>query len=69
MRLRPARSVFHLILRFIFFLLLTASSAVGQSADPVLAGLKGVELGMELQNDTEVRLGLTADRAYAAVEE
>ena len=68
MRLRPARSVFHLILPFIFFLL-AASSAVAQSADPVLAGLKGVELGMELQNDTEARLGLTADRAYAAVEE
>jgi hypothetical protein len=57
-----------LILPFIFFLL-AASSAVAQSADPVLAGLKGVELGMELQNDTEARLGLTADRAYAAVEE
>jgi hypothetical protein len=68
MRLRPARSVFHLILPFIF-LLLAASSAGAQSADPVLAGLKGVELGMELQNDTEARLGLTADRAYAAVEE
>lgn len=53
-----------------FLLLLTAApSAVSQAADPALAGLKGVELGIELQNESETRLGLTADRAYRVVEE
>jgi hypothetical protein len=57
-------------LGIIFLLsLLTASNVSAQSVDPVLAGLKGLDLGVELHHDTETRLGLTADRAYKVVEE
>jgi hypothetical protein len=49
--------------------LLAATSASAQSADPILAGLQGVELGVELHHQTETHLGLTAVRAYQAVGE
>jgi hypothetical protein len=53
----------------ILVLLIAASSAGAQSADPVLKGLKGVELVVVRKHETESRLGLTFERAYRAVEE
>lgn len=53
----------------ILVLLAAASSASAQSADPVLKGLKGVELVVVRKHETESRLGLTFERAYRAVEE
>src|SRR5215204_4541346 len=68
MRPRPSLLTFRLMVPS-FFLLLAASSAVAQSADPVLKGLKGVELVVVRKHETEGRLGLTFERAYRAVEE
>lgn len=68
MRLQSARVSFHWAVPFLLSLL-ASSSVSAQSADPVLTGLKGVEIAMELQNDTEARLGLTPARAFSAVEE
>lgn len=51
------------------FLLIAATGTSAQSADPILAGLQGVELGVELHHQTETHLGLTAARAYQAVGE
>jgi hypothetical protein len=68
MRLHPARVSFHWVVPFLLSLL-ASSSVSAQSTDPILTGLKGVEIAMELQNDTEARLGLTPDRAFSAVEE
>jgi hypothetical protein len=53
----------------ILVLLIAASSASAQSADPILKGLKGVELMVVRKHETESRLGLTFERAYRAVEE
>ena len=53
----------------ILVLLIAASSAGAQTADPVLKGLKGVELVVVRKHETESRLGLTFERAYSAVEE
>jgi hypothetical protein len=50
-------------------LLLIASGASAQSADPDLSGLKGVDLGLVLEHDTESRLGLTNQEAYRAIAE
>jgi hypothetical protein len=53
----------------LLILTLLAGRAQAQAADPVLKGLKGVELVVVLKNETESRLGLTTERAYRAVEE
>lgn len=53
----------------ILVLLIAASSANAQAADPFLKGLKGVELVVVRKHETESRLGLTFERAYRAVEE
>lgn len=53
----------------ILVLLIAASSAGAQTADPFLKGLKGVELVVVRKHETESRLGLTFERAYRAVEE
>src|SRR5437868_6557885 len=53
----------------VIVLLTAASSASAQAADPVLEGLKGVELVVVRKHETEPRLGLTFERAYRAVEE
>ncbi len=53
----------------LLILMLFAGSAQAQSADPILKGLKGVELVVVRKNETESRLGLTFERAYRAVEE
>jgi hypothetical protein len=50
-------------------LLLIASGASAQSANPDLTGLKGVDLGLVLQHDTQTRLGLTNKEAYQAIAE
>jgi len=53
----------------IIVLLIAALSASAQAADPILKGLKGVELVVVRKHETESRLGLTFERAYRAVEE
>jgi hypothetical protein len=50
-------------------LILIASGASAQSANPDLTGLKGVDLGLVLQHDTQTRLGLTNKEAYQAIAE
>lgn len=53
----------------LLILTLLAGRAQAQAADPVLKGLKGVELMVVRKHETESRLGLTFERAYRAVEE
>jgi hypothetical protein len=68
MRLRPTRLALHLIVPLLL-VLLTASGATAQSAEPTLGGLKGVEIVLVLKHETKGRLGLATERAYRAVEE
>jgi hypothetical protein len=53
----------------VLILTLFAGRAQAQAADPILKGLKGVELVVVRKHETESRLGLTFERAYRAVEE
>jgi hypothetical protein len=66
MRSHANRCTTRLVPPLVLFLLV-ATSASAQSADPILAGLQGVELGVELHHQTETHLGLTAARVYQAV--
>lgn len=68
MRPRANRSKTRLVTTLVLFLL-AVTGASAQSADPILAGLRGVEIGVELHHHAETRLGLTAARAYQAVQE
>jgi hypothetical protein len=68
MRLCQPRSRLHLI-EPLLLLLLAASGATAQSAEPTLGGLKGVEIVLVLKHETKSRLGLATERAYLAVEE
>lgn len=54
---------------FTLFLFLIAGGALAQSADPDLSGLRGVDLGVQLQHDTETHLGLTGQDVYKVVAE
>jgi hypothetical protein len=59
------RSRFHL-LPFLLLVLL-ARSAPAQTAEPELVGLKGVDIHVEMRNDSERRLGIEKAAIYRIV--
>ena len=63
----PTTRLTGLLMTPFLLLLLIASGASAQSANPDLTGLKGVDLGLVLQHDTQTRLGLTNKEAYQAI--